>query len=247
MMQERKEHFENTKRILSDAYQNKINRTRAVANDRLNSKIRGILDREEKRASKMRALEEENERKCSQEQIRLRQKEEDRIRAYECAMQKQKEREERYQVEYESSMRLSDEVKASNEFHRQMRLTERKLTFEDRKLKSEMKQNQDALYRFKLKQKIDRETAKVQFIKNLKEDLRSKAVKSNIAQAFKKEQQKERAKNVLHASYRHEATPQSFTKGSKVYGRLGISGPKSSAGAILLENTSPNARRVVPE
>ena len=247
MMQERKEHFENTKRILSDAYQNKINRTRAVANDRLNSKIRGILDREEKRASKMRALEEENERKCSQEQIRLRQKDEDRIRAYECAMQKQKEREERYQVEYESSMRLSDEVKASNEFHRQMRLTERKLTFEDRKLKSEMKQNQDALYRFKLKQKIDRETAKVQFIKNLKEDLRSKAVKSNIAQAFKKEQQKERAKNVLHASYRHEATPQSFTKGSKVYGRLGISGPKSSAGAILLENTSPNARRVVPE
>lgn len=142
----------------------------------------------------MRALEEENERKCSQEQIRLRQKDEDRIRAYECAMQKQKEREERYQVEYESSMRLSDEVKASNEFHRQMRLTERKLTFEDRKLKSEMKQNQDALYRFKLKQKIDRETAKVQFIKNLKEDLRSKAVKSNIAQAFKKEQQKERAK-----------------------------------------------------
>jgi hypothetical protein len=243
MMQERKEHFENTKRILSDAYQNKINRARAVANDRLNSKIRGILDREEKRASKMRAFEEQNERKYVQEQSRLRQKEEDRIRAYEDAMQRQKKREEQYQAEYESSMRLSDEVRAANEFHRQMRLTERKLTFEDRKLKSEMKQNQDALYRFKLKQKIDRETAKVQFIKRLKESLRNKAVKSNIAQAFKKEQQKEQAKKILHASYRHEASPQSFTKGSKVYGRLGMVSPKNGASAAApWENTSPNSQ-----
>ena len=243
MMQERKEHFENTKRILSDAYQNKINRARAVANDRLNSKIRGILDREEKRASKMRAFEEQNERRYVQEQSRLRQKEEYRIRAYEDAMQRQKKREEQYQAEYESSMRLSDEVRAANEFHRQMRLTERKLTFEDRKLKSEMKQNQDALYRFKLKQKIDRETAKVQFIKRLKESLRNKAVKSNIAQAFKKEQQKEQAKKILHASYRHEASPQSFTKGSKVYGRRGMVSPKNGAGAAALwENTSPNSQ-----
>jgi len=241
MMQERKEHFENTKRVLSDAYQNKINRARAIANDRLNTRIRGILDREEKRTSKMRVVEEERERRASQDRFQMRQKEEDRIRAYECAMQTQKNREERFQAEYESSMRLSEEVRAANEFHRQMRLTERKLIFEDRKMKSEMKQNQDALYRFKLKQKIDRETAKVQFIKRLKEDLKSKAVKSNVAQAFKKEQQREQAQKMLHASYRHEATPQSFTKGSKVYGRHGTARRESTRSSLLAENTSPNA------
>ena len=97
--------------------------------------------------------------KASEEQLRMRRKEEERIRAYEDAMRTQKQREERYQAEYESSMRLSEEVRAANEFHRQMRLTERKLISEDRKMKSEMKQNQDALYRFKLKQKIEMGTA----------------------------------------------------------------------------------------
>ena len=241
MMQERKEHFDNTKRVLSDAYQNKINRARAVANDRLNHRIRAILDREGKRASKMRVVEEDKDRKASEEQLRMRRKEEERIRAYEDAMRTQKQREERYQAEYESSMRLSEEVRAANEFHRQMRLTERKLISEDRKMKSEMKQNQDALYRFKLKQKIDRETVKVQFIKRLKEDLKNKAVKSNIAQAFKKEQQKEQARKILHASYRLGATPQSFTKGSKVYGRLGIASHELNVSSFLAENTSPNA------
>ena len=124
----------------------------------------------------------------------------------------EEERRNKIQTEAEAAERKLEELKVAREFQRQLTLTERHLTIEDRKMRTEMQKKQDALHRFTLKQKIERDNAKAQYIKDMKERMRRRAVQANIDASLAATKAAEESEKMLHATYREQAKPKLISK-----------------------------------
>jgi hypothetical protein len=111
---------------------------------------------------------------------------------------------------------------ATLNFNREMTKTERQLVAEDRRYKAAQKAKRDAHYRFKLQQKIDRETAKADHIAHLRKQMREDAVRTNVLEAERRRLEREAARKELHQTYAEAAVPKSFTRGTRVYGKIGL-------------------------
>ena len=226
----RDEHNARVAQAEKEDFEAKLAHAKAQADDRLYGRIQAILDKEDRRQQRQRELD-ENERAIEAERERQRQEEREahRLHAYNEAVRMQREKEDRIKAEAEASDYRMQEHMAALNFHRSMSTTEKQLLAEDRKFKAEQKAKKDAMERFKLKQKIERETAKAENIRLMREQMRQDAIRTNLAEAERHRQQKEAARKELHHSYAANAVPYSYTKNSKVYGKKGLGGSTGAA------------------
>jgi len=152
-------------------------------------------------------MDEERRQELELEIARNREKEEIRLRAKGAADRMESERVARIVAAAEEADRKLEEQKAAQDFQRQLTLTMRTLGVEDRNRRAEMQQKQEALHRFTLRQKMDRDSSKTMFIKDMKERMTRRAVEANMEAARQARKQAEEAEKVLHATYRAQAAP----------------------------------------
>ena len=229
-----------------DDFQAKIDHARAKADDRLYGRIRGILDKEDQRNERQKELD-EGERAIEQEaeRRRLDEREAYRIFAYNEARRKQRAREDKIKQNMEDEEQKVAEHMAELNFQKELTKTERQLVAEDRRYKAEQKAKRDAHYRFKLQQKIDRETAKAEHIAFLRQQMRDDAVRTNVLEAERRRLECEAARKELHHTYADAATPKSFTRGTRVYGKIGLgeTGDEVKYSAMSSAGRSSGGRR----
>eukprot|EP00227_Mantoniella_beaufortii_P000128 CAMPEP_0197616458 /NCGR_PEP_ID=MMETSP1326-20131121/60540_1 /TAXON_ID=1155430 /ORGANISM="Genus nov. species nov., Strain RCC2288" /LENGTH=532 /DNA_ID=CAMNT_0043185345 /DNA_START=200 /DNA_END=1794 /DNA_ORIENTATION=- len=139
-----------------------------------------LLEREEHAAARRRLMDEERRQELELEIARNREKEEIRLRAKGAADRMESERVARIVAAAEEADRKLEEQKAAQDFQRQLTLTMRTLGVEDRNRRAEMQQKQEALHRFTLRQKMDRDSSKTMFIKDMKERMTRRAVEANM-------------------------------------------------------------------
>ena len=219
----RDEHDAVLNQAAKDDFQARIDQARAQANDRMYGRIRDILDKEDRRNERQRELDEgERAIQKEEERRRLDEREEYRQFAYNEARRKQREREDRIRQKMADEAETVADHMATLNFQREMTKTERQLVAEDRRYKAAQKAKQDAHHRFKLQQKIDRETAKADHIAHLRNQMREDAVRTNVLEAERRRLEREAARKELHDTYAEAATPKSFTRGTRVYGKIGL-------------------------
>ena len=197
----------------SEEFQQRMNKAKLIADSNEDGRRNELLERETKAETKRRMMEKERQQELELERARNREKEEMRMRTKGEADRLEEERVRKIVAEGEAAERKLEELKAAQEFQRQLTLTERNLTVEDRKMRTEMQRKQDALHRFTLKQKIDRDNAKAEYIKDMKERMRRRAVQANIDAAMAATKQAEDSEKMLHATYRAQAAPKMAKRG----------------------------------
>lgn len=219
----RDEHNAVLNQAARDDFQARIDHARAKAEDRMYGRIRDILDKEDRRNERQRELD-EGERAIQKEEERRRLDEREAYRqfAYNEARRKQREREDRIKQKMADEDEAVAEHMATLNFNRELTKTERQLVAEDRRYKAAQKAKRDAHYRFKLQQKIDRETAKADHIAFLRKQMREDAVRTNVLEAERRRLEREAARKELHHTYAEAAVPKSFTRGTRVYGKIGL-------------------------
>lgn len=194
-------------------FQQRLNKAKSSADSHEDGRRSELLERESKAEQRRRVMEEERQQELELERARNREKEEARRRTKQEADRLEEERVKKIVAEAEAVERKLEELKAAQEFQRKLSLTERNLSEEDRKMRTEMQKKQDALHRFTLKQKIERDYAKAEYIKDMKERMRRRAVQANIDAAMTATKQAEDSEKLLHATYRARATPKLIKKG----------------------------------
>ena len=157
-----------------------------------------------------------------EERRRLDEREEYRQFAYNEARRKQREREDRIKQKMADEAEAVADHMAMLNFQREMTKTERQLVAEDRRYKAAQKAKRDAHHRFKLQQKIDRETAKAEHIAYLRNQMREDAVRTNVLEAERRRLEREAARKELHGTYAEGGRAPSFTRGTRVYGKIGL-------------------------
>jgi|TARA_B100001142_G_scaffold107795_1_gene109692 hypothetical protein len=216
----RDQKFKIAKEATAAALRHKLVRAKSAADFNLNRKISEFVARERNSISRRQQMDNkkqwdkefENEKNKIKQDARLQTKvESERI---------QQERVSRFIAEAEASARKTYELNAANAFQRQMTVTERRLAFDDRKLKTEMQKKQDALWRYKLKQKIDRDNSKAEYIKEMKDRMQRRAVQANLDASFARKEQQKAIERSLHATYRFQAKPKMTAKPGSVYGQI---------------------------
>lgn len=227
----RDEHDRVLTKAAKDDFQAKIDLARSRADDRLYGRIRNILDKEDSRNERQRELD-EGERAVDAEAERRRLDEREAFRqfTYNEARRKQREKEDRIKQHMETETEKVLEHMAGLNFQKAMTATERQLVAEDRRFKAEAQAKKDAHYRFKLQQKIDRETAKADHIAYLRTQMRDDAVRTNVLEAEQRRLEREAARKELHGTYADAATPKSYTRGTRVYGKIGLGTPVGGGG-----------------
>ena len=189
---------------------------RAQANDHCR-RIRDILDKEERRNERQRELDEgERAIQKEEERRRLDEREEHGSSRTTRLVERQREREDRIKQKMADEAEAVADHMAMLNFQREMTKTERQLVAEDRRYKAAQKAKRDAHHRFKLQQKIDRETAKAEHIAHLRNQMREDAVRTNVLEAERRRPEREAARKELHGTYAEAATPKSFTRGTRV-------------------------------
>ena len=191
----RDEHNAVLNQAAKDDFQARIDQARAQANDRMYGRIRDILDKEERHNERQRELDEgERAIQKEEERRRLDEREEYRQFAYNEARRKQREREDRIKQKMADEAEAVADHMAMLNFQREMTKTERQLVAEDRRYKAAQKAKRDAHHRFKLQQKIDRETAKAEHIAYLRNQMREDAVRTNVLEAERRRLEREAAR-----------------------------------------------------
>lgn len=216
---QREENRRSTLAATATEFQYRLGRAKACAEVHNHERLIELHEREKKQNARMQQLNEYRHCEIKLEKMRNQEREGVRRRIKEEAQRIQSNRVARFLAESDIADRKAKEVTAANAFHRQMTLTERNLSFDDRRLRTEMNKKQEALHRFKLKQKIDRDSAKAEYIKEMKDRVRRRAVQTNIDAALTRREQKEEAEKFLHASYRSQATPSFISRSNSIYGQ----------------------------
>ena len=244
----KEEHRQLMAKAAADDFKAKMDEAKGRADDILFGRIHAILDKEDQRQRRQEELDAtERAEAAEQERQRLEDREAHRQHTYNEAVRIQREREDRIKAEAEHKHNTMEEHMAALNFHRKMTQTERQLAFEDRKFKAEQKAKRDALQRFKLKQKIERETAKAEHIKMMREQMRQDAIRTNMEEAERHRREKEAARKALHHSYAAEAVPHSFTRNSKVYGKKALGRDSGGSGVRSGRGSATGSERGADE
>lgn len=188
-------------------FQQRLNKAKSAADSNEDGRRNELLDREAKAEHRRRVMEEERAQERQLEAARNREKEEMRRLTKVEADRLQEVRVSKIVAEAEEAERKLEKLRKEQEFKRQLTVTERNLLVSDRKMRTEMQKKQDALYRFTLKQKVDRDNAKAEFIKDMKDRMRRRAIQANIDASMARTKQAEESAKMLHASYRAAAAP----------------------------------------
>jgi hypothetical protein len=244
----RDEHDAVLAQAAKDDFQAKIDQARAHADDRLYGRIRDILDREDRRNERQKELDEgERAIEAEAERRRLAEREAYRQFAYNEARRKRREKEDRIKRKMEEEDETVAEHMATLNFHKEMTKAERQIVAEDRRYKAEQRAKRDAHYRFKLQQKIDRENAKAEHVAFLRRRMREDAVRTNVLEAERRRLEREAARKELHETYADAAQPKSFTRGTRVYGKIGLGetgeAPNSRSGSGGVASPRSNGDR----